>query len=245
MVVCIILPLFSLYIWSYFKVVQAYLDPNVEKSEERFTWGELDITILRDYTKTKFGWSQYKLDEIIKPVMKRILERKTQKTVEDFFKRKVEFQSLEDQMSKRVKAAVQRMGLDSDSVSKEDKTEEAAKPGRKRKTNKKDGTCTVPAKSSKGKVTKQDEESVLKDHGVRVVSQIMNSKSASDIKIPKTDYVQEIIPQRERDKQCLLQNKLKAIELFRKTKIDRKKKPMRKKTLQPKQEAGLSESDSE
>lgn len=93
-------------------MVQAYLEPNIEKSEDKFSWGELDLTVLRDYTKAKFGWSQSKLDEIMKPVLKVMQDRQTQRSIQDYFKRKIEFQSLDDQMSKRVKAAVQKMGPD-------------------------------------------------------------------------------------------------------------------------------------
>ncbi|XP_022821098.1 DNA repair protein complementing XP-G cells homolog [Spodoptera litura] len=230
------------------RVVQAYLEPNIEKSEDKFTWGELDITILRDYTKAKFGWSQNKLDEIIKPVLKRMQDRKTQRSVQDFFKRKVEFQSLEEQMSKRVKAAVQKMGPEGPLALEIENADASNKPAApKRKSTKKDTTNSKnKAGPSAAKQRKNCEEAaVLLNQGVKVVTQIKDGKSELEIKIPKTDRFQELIPQREQDKRSLLENKMKAIELFRKTKLDQKRKQFKRKALQPKEKAELSESDSD
>lgn len=219
------------------------MDPNIEKSEDKFSWGELDITILRDYTKAKFGWSQNKLDEIIKPVLKRLVERKSQKSMHDFFKKKTEFQSLEDQMSKRVKAAVQKIGPKSGELEEQIIVGVATTKEKrgKRKVSKGIEATAGPSKSKK----KKTEESVLKNLSVKVVSEVNEGKSGIEIKINKTDRFQEIIPQREKDKQSLLQNKMKAIELFRKTNIDKKKKLTKRKPLVPKDKAELSESDSD
>lgn len=236
---------------NFLQVVQAYFEPNVEKSEDTFTWGELDVTVLRDYTKAKFGWSQNKLDEILKPVLKRQMERKSQKTVHDYFQRKVEFQSLEHQMSKRVKEAVQKMGPEKpieeqllDELEKEQPSA-SSKPPRKRRVKADKGTTMSksistgpgPAKRNKN-VTECD------DRNVKVVAQahVVEATPGINIIIPKTDRYQEIIPQREKDKESLLQNRMKAIEIFRKTKIDRKKKVLKKKAILPKEKADLSES---
>ncbi|KAM3964759.1 rad2 superfamily protein mus201 [Aphomia sociella] len=232
------------------RVVQAYLDPNVEKSEDKFTWGELDITILRDYAKAKFGWSQSKLDEIIKPVLKRMLDHKNQKTIHDYFKKKVEFHSLDDQLSKRVKAAIQKMGPDG--ALETTSNEEKKKVRRKRKPNKKETSTNLDDQASvsgpsNAKQMKSIEDNVLNNLGVKVVSKIENDcRSPIEINIPKSNWFQEIIPQREMDKQCLLQNKMKAIEIFRKTKLDRKSKVSKKRVILPKEKAELSEnSDSD
>lgn len=227
-----------------FQVVQAYLEPRIERSEDKFTWGELDITILRDYTKAKFGWSQNKLDEIIKPVIKRMQDSKKQRSVQDFFKRKVEFLSLEEQMSKRVKAAIQKMGPEQPVGEVTETFEESSKPAIKRKI-KSTGSKTSVAGPSAAKQRKPSEASVLKNQGVKVISHVKDGKSEFEIRIPKSDRVQEIIPQREKDKQSLLENKMKAIELFRKTNIDKKRKLVKRKALKPKDKADLSESDSD
>ncbi|XP_050361746.1 DNA excision repair protein ERCC-5 homolog [Nymphalis io] len=214
------------------RVVQAYLEPNVEKSEDKFTWGEIDITILRDYTKAKFGWSQNKLDEIMKPVLKRLLERKTQKTVHDYFKRKIDLETLEDQMSKRVKAAVQKM------APCQGNNEELENNVKLKRKGKNSSDTKGPSKAKKSKNV--DELTNINEIVKASTSNLTENKF--DVTVPKTDRYQEIIPQREKDKQSLLQNKLKAIELYRKTKIDNKKKTSRRKLPVPKEKADLSES---
>lgn len=218
--------------------MQAYLEPNIEKSEDKFTWGELDITILRDYTKAKFGWSEHKLDEIIMPVLKRLVERKSQKSIKDYFKTKIGFESLEDQMSKRVKAAVQRIGPELPIIDGESVVSKTKPAGKRKGTKGKEPAIPGPSKAKRNKT----DESVLKNLGVKVVTEEKDGKSVIDIKINKTDRFQEIIPQREKDKQSLLQNKMKAIELFRKTNIDKKKKLTKRKAILPKDKAELSES---
>lgn len=177
-----------------------------------------------------------------------MVDRKSQRSVQDYFKMKISFQNLEDQMSKRVKAAVQKMGPErpiQENICNEDLPENESKLSRKRKVTEKaiKGRDPAIAGPSKSKVKKTDEDYVLNEHNVKVVSQFMqDGKSDIEIIIPKTDRVQEIIPQREKEKQSLLQNKLKAIELFRKTNIDRKKKPTKRRVNLPKEKAELSES---
>lgn len=219
-------------------MVQAYLEPNVEKSDEKFTWGNIDITILRDYTKTKFGWSQNKLDEIIKPVLSRINERRAQRSVQDYFKTNIGIQSLEDKMSKRVKAAVQMM----DPEYKEQVNEDTASITDEKKIKRK----------AKGKMVNDLSEpstSKKKKAENTAVTTVININEGNcqgfEVIIPKTDRFQEIIPQREQDKQIILQNKLKAIEIFRKTKLDRKVKRTKRNVIKPKAEAELSESSDE
>lgn len=241
------------------QVVQAYLEPNVEKSDDKFTWGEIDITLLRDYTKAKFGWSQNKLDEIVKPVLKRMLERKSQKSVHDYFKKKIDVSSLDNQISKRVKAAIQKMGpeasheeLDVLNVMGVNVLNEPSAAVKKRKYNKKTNVQELlnnEAGPSKPKQKKSNADSLPTTAlGIKVVSQTEDDntgKSTIHINIPKTDRFQEIIPQREKDKHSILQNKMKAIEIFRKTKMDRKKKTTKRKVNLPKEKAELSESDSD
>lgn len=157
--------------------------------------------------------------------------------MQDYFKTKIGVQSLEDQMSKRVKAAVQRIGPELPIV---DEVSDREKPAGKIKVNKGKDSVAGPSKAKK----KRTDESVLKNLSVKVVSEVKDEKSVIDIKINKTDRFQEIIPQREKDKQSLLQNKMKAIELFRKTNIDKRKKITKRKVILPKERAELSESDS-
>lgn len=55
------------------QVVQAYMAPQVDRSEERFSWSAPDVAALHNYCANAFGWDQQKSDGVLKP-----LEEKTQ-----------------------------------------------------------------------------------------------------------------------------------------------------------------------
>lgn len=52
-------------------VVEAYLNPEVNKSRERFSWGEPDLESLRDYLQEKIGWNREKFNRVVAPVLER------------------------------------------------------------------------------------------------------------------------------------------------------------------------------
>lgn len=55
-------------------VVEAYLHPTVDDSEEPFSWSKPNVKLIQNYTKLKFGWSSEKCNELLMPVMKKLLE---------------------------------------------------------------------------------------------------------------------------------------------------------------------------
>lgn len=66
-------------------VVNAYLQPDVDESKEKFTWGVPALDLLRDYTRKKFGWKQSKADETLLPIIKKMNMKETQTRLESFF----------------------------------------------------------------------------------------------------------------------------------------------------------------
>lgn len=132
-------------------------------------------------------------------------------------------ESLDEQMSKRVKAAVRKMDPNLENSVEEavtNKNYQKTKPARKRKA----------------------DNNELKNISGIVKVAMSEEKPEFNFLVPKTDACHEFIPQREKTKKSLLENKMKAIEIFRKTKIDRKRKYTKKKTVLPKDQAELSES---
>lgn len=203
------------------QVVQAYLQPKVETSRDRFTWGKPDIVGLIDFAKEKFGWTKLKSEEILKPVIRRLEEKHVQKSIKDYFatKHKIDIDSTQNKMSKRVKTAVSRMGKNPNEAS------EPAKP-KKRTTRK----------------HKTDDQSLEKNKTADVKTSAPKRKPREKKTI---EHIEEFIPQRERDKNDALRNKLKAIEIFRKSKQGPgfvKKRPQVIRKL--KEDAELSESSS-
>uniref|UniRef100_A0A182TUK7 XPG-I domain-containing protein n=1 Tax=Anopheles melas TaxID=34690 RepID=A0A182TUK7_9DIPT len=119
-------------------VVEAYLQPTVDCSEEEFTWGYPDADRLRDYARQKFGWSQTKTNDILLPVLKRLDERKSQSSIKNYFKVQSAVGHNRLKVSKRVQHAVDTMAgkIDPEEETKPKKRSpaKAKQPGgRKRK----------------------------------------------------------------------------------------------------------------
>lgn len=125
-------------------VLRAYLEPMIDSSEEAFTWGQIDVEAIMQMTKTKFGWTRLKTEEILNPVLKRINERK-QASIKDYFQTQMQKKVFETQkLSKRVQKAVGRMG------GKVNENEEEKKP--KKQTTRKRSA----ANSKKNEAKKKD-----------------------------------------------------------------------------------------
>lgn len=198
-------------------VIEAYLNPCVDNSKEQFSWGKPDIVALIDFAKSKFGWTRSKSEEILRPVLKRMLDSFSQKPITDYFKVKCktnanETNEIEIMMSKRVKKAVEKIGKGGEASISDEELEVL-------------------------KETKKRSKRKQKEIETEVQKKIEKVQPAKNI------HKKEVIPQREKDKSNLLRNKLKAIEVFRKSKqgpgyVSKNKKVVRK----PKEDAELSES---
>lgn len=325
------------------QVVEAYLQPEVETSDDKFTWGKPDIESLIYYAREKFGWTKMKTEDILNPVMKKLEDACKQKTIRDFFatKHKIEIDLTEGKVSKRVKMAIERMGKSKEELSKEEqkskkKKTDKEKSGNSRKRAIKKDSATQKetkqksdtqgnrkqkekSKSRKGKniddklelqeeVEKQKEisesledekqkeksnlekdndqskKSELQEENQKEKSKLQEDKNQnlptrtisltpSEEKLlssarvgrcrrtniefimkekadtkPKVQrkrkkeiLTKEVIPQKERDKVDILKSKLKAIEIYRKSKIEGKQGKRIKKVRQPKEDAELSE----
>ncbi|XP_063973946.1 uncharacterized protein LOC135160830 [Diachasmimorpha longicaudata] len=208
-------------------VVQAYLFPTVDESKETFSWGKPNLVLLADYTRKKFGWTRSKFDEIMTPVMKR-LEAKSQKHLMSYFKVKSVPKPIEQGLSKRLQKAVEMMGKDPDDDDPcGDEGEEVVKALRRKR---------------RRPMTKDKQDEPLDNDGP-VEEEAQKEEIKTVVKA-----AQEVIPQRERDKQNALDKKLKAIEVFRKSRKGPGKS--RNKNTRPKRnvvqkEAKLSESSSD
>ncbi|CAH1183769.1 unnamed protein product [Phaedon cochleariae] len=107
------------------QVVQAYLEPTVENSKEKFSWDKPDAVALALFAKEKFGWGSRKTEEILNPVIKRLEENRSQKSIREYFKTKFKVDSgdLNEKMSNRVKTAIGRFGKSKEELITEDMEE--------------------------------------------------------------------------------------------------------------------------
>nr|XP_023026256.1 DNA repair protein complementing XP-G cells [Leptinotarsa decemlineata] len=225
------------------QVIEAYLDPKVETSKEKFSWGKPDVVALSLFAREKFGWGSKKTDEILNPVIKRLEENQSQKSIKEYFKTKfkVDSTAAEGKMSKRVKTAVGRFGKTRDELIAEE-MEELEKE-------KKKASSSKSVQSSDRKTRKKVSERELK--GER-----KESKNAEKISIRKRnkevateddkedEIIKECIPKRGRKKkansECIenkskktlsnenesLKNKNEDLKVSNTTNSDNIKKPL-------------------
>jgi DNA excision repair protein ERCC-5 len=200
---------------------------------------------LADYAKQKFGWTKLKFEEFITPVMKKVAESKSQKGIESYFKVHSVPKSIEATLSKRVQMAVQKLGGKGKGLEVSD--DEAHTTEKTKRTKK--STIT------KGKKFKDESSELLPiletnedEMKVQITQDSNEQLNNPNNKIKSRKFVsvnEDVIPQKEQDKANALKSKLRAIEIYRKSKkgLDRTRK-VKKVVKKIKDEADLSESSS-
>ncbi|XP_016661395.1 DNA repair protein complementing XP-G cells homolog isoform X2 [Acyrthosiphon pisum] len=103
-------------------VINAYLHPIVNESNESFNWGTLQVDSIIQFAQTNFDWDVSKTKSKLAPVLKKVAERTTQTTLDSFVKALPKLSSTNTGMSKRVSHAVKRLRNDSSSVESNKKT---------------------------------------------------------------------------------------------------------------------------
>ena len=126
-------------------VYNAYLDPMVDNSKEKFTWGVPDLDMLRKYAFQKFNWSAEKVDSILLPVMKRVNDTSIQTRINDYFKRKVTSEQ-ELFASKRLTKALDKF------IDKQEKLASTTKKSQKETKTKHKTNKATKSKSDKKKL---------------------------------------------------------------------------------------------
>ncbi|KAG7204177.1 hypothetical protein KM043_002015 [Ampulex compressa] len=207
-------------------VVQAYLFPTINESKEGFTWGKPNVVLLSDYARQKFGWTKEKFEKIIGPVLKRVEEGKKQRPIDSYYKLKVVPKPIETNLSKRVQKAIQSMNSEESEMSENNKDTVQENEDK------------APAKIKKPKEKKGQKDASI---SVDLSSTIEIDKSVLD----KPKFVEEYIPQKEKDKAEALKRRLRAIEVYRKSKQGlHKTRKVKRYVRKVKEQAELSESDS-
>ena len=125
-------------------VAEAYTNPALDTSTEKFTWAVPNFVAVRDYATEKFGWSKVKTDQVIKPVIRKMTSKiQFQSRIDNYFQ--MERPTLSGkghlQSSKRVQHAIQRvLNKDSSEVTKNEigkgKKKQNKKEQRKEKSTK-------------------------------------------------------------------------------------------------------------
>lgn len=187
------------------RVIDALLQPIVDKNDEKFTWGQPDAESIRELAKTTFGWTYSKTDDILLPVLKKLEEKKSQQSIKNYFKITSQVTGEGSvTVSKRVRRAI-------DVMSNKCNTEDIEKPIKAKKPRKKaqkDEQVEKPTKNT----TKTRKTPLSKKEEV---------EHQKNIKLPGEG--DDVIPQREVANAEMDKNKQNAIELFKKSKKNQKK----------------------
>lgn len=157
------------------RISGAYMNPKVDNSLEKFSWAIPNFVDIRDYATEKFGWNRGKLDEMMKPVIKKMSVKISQERIDNFFL--TSRISLPEkghyQASKRVKEAISKVLGKSEPESKKRKT--AVKEPKKPKESNKLKEPQV----SKPPVDWKKEDELKKLEAKKKALQVLKSTAAS------------------------------------------------------------------
>ena len=197
-------------------VIEAYLTPTVDDNREAFTWGYPDVESLREFAKKTFGWTTTKTDEILKPVLKKLNEKRTQQSIRNYFNVKSALTLRQIKVSKRVKNAIDKMTGNVDSDDAAEKAPTKAK--RARKSKKEALVNTTAANVNTGNNINLTSEPTTSN---QQLARGPLTRAAKRVNIPET---KQIIPQREKDLAQMEVNKKLAAEILKNTAKESKKK---------------------
>lgn len=210
----------------------------MDQSKEKFTWGHPDEESIREFTKNTFGWTRKKTDDILTPVLKRLNEKISQQSIRNYFKIDSISSHTELMLSKRVKKALEKMSNPTDDSSPSEATaSEAGTSGlarliKKAPTKKTTKKVARPATATDGgdiemgdakpapKTRKRKAKMAVPETDNETVTPSENETSkyfpaATTSKVPKIPDANPPIPQREKDREILENNKLKAIQMLK------------------------------
>lgn len=205
--------------------------PEVDESKESFAWGRPDAESIREYAKKTFGWTTKKTDEILKPVLQRMNEKTLQQSIKNYFKIQSTPTRKTIKVSDRVRKALDKLSNEPDdepTVLVEDgpsTSGEQSKPKKSERKTKKAVESDIPEKKSniqKRKATKSTKKNKAEegkpidlsddDDDDNAMPSTSNASNTKQICLPDP---KRPIPQREKDKETMEQNKLKAIEVLK------------------------------
>lgn len=198
-------------------IADAYLHPIVDQSDDKFSWGHPDCETIREFAKRNFGWTKTKTDEILLPVLKKLDEKKSQQSIKNYFSLESTVSTKELVVSKRVKMAINKM---SGNYKSDDENELKAKKSKKGKLLRKkdkniDEACTSAGNSSATGMEISSKINAASSKSLRQSDEAKSNVKNNSVRIPNT---KQKIPQREKSEEEIMNNKLKAIEMFKKSK---------------------------
>lgn len=94
------------------RVIQAYQKPQVNESNQPFSWSKPDLGQIRNYCSRQFRWEQSRTDQIMVPLIQKVAESHIQLPMDHFFhkeyKDNVKYATIQ---SKRLGRAVKELTI--------------------------------------------------------------------------------------------------------------------------------------
>jgi DNA excision repair protein ERCC-5 len=83
-------------------VAQAYAEPRVDTSKDKFSFGCPDVELLRRFCAERFGWSAGQAEELLGPVAAAYEQRQSQATLDSFLTMRQRFAKIKSKRLQRV-----------------------------------------------------------------------------------------------------------------------------------------------
>ncbi|VVC44029.1 Hypothetical protein CINCED_3A003134 [Cinara cedri] len=109
-------------------VLNAYLNPSVGESDDKFNWGIPQVDNIIQFARTNFNWDVQKTQSTLEPVLKKMKAETAQKSLDSYVKSLPKLSNTNTGMSKRVNLAVKRMRNDNSSI--ETNTQKSENPNK-------------------------------------------------------------------------------------------------------------------
>jgi len=108
-------------------VINAYLNPIVDESGDKFKWGVPQVDSIIQFAVKNFDWNVSKTKSVLAPVLKKVSERSTQKSLDSYVKTLPNLSNTNSGVSKRVNLAVKRLQNDSSLIETNNRKSDSTK----------------------------------------------------------------------------------------------------------------------
>ncbi|XP_056098377.1 DNA excision repair protein ERCC-5 homolog [Rhinichthys klamathensis goyatoka] len=111
-------------------VAQAYLHPSVDQSDASFSWGRPHLELIKEFCRSRFGWTSRRTEDTLQPVLKQLQSQQTQLRIDSFFRlEQQEKQLIRSQRLRRAVTCLKRKERDEEEEEEEREEEDEEMAG--------------------------------------------------------------------------------------------------------------------
>lgn len=199
-------------------IFKAYLQPDVDDSREKFSWGFPNIENIRNFTAEKFGWNRLKTDEIVISVLKKLGIKETQMRIDSYFNN-IKLVKEPSNKSKRLQDAIERSKGGASNVESVGQTSSnKVKKSASKRSILLDSSSEVGDKPKKKRKKVSDTLNNNEEVLIEKKNEVPLTKEQKKIQIYKKLQEKEKIAQLEKGKEVKLKKRREAAKIFSKNK---------------------------